>query len=171
VGLIGGFGGVLLLFGPGVFSGHAAVDPAGMILLLTACVSWAAGSIYSRRAPLPKPHLMAVAAEMLAGGVILLIIGAALGEGAVLRLSDISTKSWLALAYLIFFGALIGFTAYTWLLQNTSVAITSTYAYINPVVAIALGAWLAAEPITSLTLAASALIIGSVVLITTQRKV
>jgi drug/metabolite transporter (DMT)-like permease len=106
--------------------------------------------------------------EMLAGGALLLIVSLLAGEWGKVAPSALSIRSWLALAYLIFFGALVGFTAYIWLLRVSTPALVSTYAYVNPVVAILLGWAFAGEPLTGRTLLAAAVIVAAVVIITTQ---
>lgn len=169
VGLLLGFSGITLLIGPNKLAGGHQVDPLGAAVLIIASLSWAAGSLYSRRAQLPASPLLATGMEMLAGGALLLIAGLLFGEWTRFDLSAPSLRSWLALSYLIIFGALIGFTAYIWLLRVTTPALASTYAYVNPVVAIFLGWAFAGEPLTGRTLLAAAIIIGAVVVITLQR--
>ena len=168
-GLMLGFIGIALLIGPSKLSSGHHVDSLGATVLIVASLSWAAGSLYSRRAQLPASPLLATGMEMLAGGALLLIAGLLFGEWTRFELSAPSLRSWLALSYLTFFGALIGFTAYIWLLRVTTPAQASTYAYVNPVVAIFLGWAFAGEPLTSRTLLAAAIIVAAVVVITTQR--
>jgi len=168
-GLLLGFIGIMLLIGPDKLVSGQQVDSLGAVVLIIAALSWAAGSLYSRQAQLPASPLLATAMEMLAGGALLLIAGLLFGEWTRFELSAPSLRSWLALSYLIFFGALIGFTAYIWLLRVTTPAQASTYAYVNPVVAIFLGWAIAGEPLTGRTLLAAAIIVAAVVVITTQR--
>jgi drug/metabolite transporter (DMT)-like permease len=168
-GLVLGLAGIILLIGPGNLDGGQGVDPVGAGVLLLAALSWAGGSLYSRRAPLPGVPLLGTAMEMLAGGVILLLAGALTGEWARLDPGAVSSRSLLALAYLILFGSLMGFTAYLWLLRNTTPARASTYAYVNPVVAVFLGWAVLGEPLTWQTLLAAAVIVCAVVLINTGR--
>ena len=168
-GLLLGFIGITLLIGPSKLAGGHQVDPLGAAVLIIASLSWAAGSLYSRRAQLPASPLLATGMEMLAGGALLLIAGLLFGEWTRFDLSAPSLRSWLALSYLIIFGALIGFTAYIWLLRVTTPALASTYAYVNPVVAIFLGWAFVGEPLTARTLLAAAIIIGAVVVITLRR--
>lgn len=169
VGLALGFAGIALLIGPGNLAGGGSVDPLGAGVLLLAALSWAGGSLYSRHAPLPAVALLGTAMEMLAGGALLLLGGGLAGEWGGLDPAAVSTRSWLALGYLIFFGSLMGFTAYLWLLRNTTPARASTYAYVNPMVAVFLGWALAGESLTWQTLLAAAVIIAAVVLINTGR--
>lgn len=162
-GLLAGFGGLVLLVGPG---GGGGVDPFGATALVLGSLCWAAGSIYSRTAPRPRAPLMGTGMQMLAGGALLVIFGTIRGEWAVLDVAAISTTSLLALGYLIVFGSLIGYTAYIWLLEVSTTARVSTYAYVNPVVAVLLGWAVAGEPLTLRTIVASAIILGAVALIT-----
>ncbi len=169
VGLLLGLFGIVLLVDPGKISGARQVDLAGAAVLILASLSWATGSLYSRRAQLPASPLLATAMEMLAGGALLLIASLLVGEWTRFDSSALSLRSWLALGYLIFFGALVGFTAYIWLLRVSTPAHVSTYAYVNPVVAIFLGWAFAGEPLTVRTLLAAAVIVAAVVIITTYR--
>jgi len=156
------------LISPGQFAGSNHVDSLGAAALIGATISWAAGSMYSRRAPLPHSPLLATAMEMLAGGILLLLVSAIAGEWNHIGTLHVSTRSLLALVYLIVFGALIAFSAYIWLLRAASTAVVSTYAYVNPVVAVFLGWALAGEQITSRTLLAAAAIIVAVAIIATR---
>ncbi|UNK42961.1 drug/metabolite exporter YedA [Luteimonas sp. S4-F44] len=139
--------------------------PAGLVALLIAPLAWAFGSVWSRGRDLPSPF-MAAAAQMLAGGVLILAAGLLLGE----RLDVPPTpKGHLALAYLASFGSIVGFTAYVWLLHNVRPTLASSYAYVNPAIAVVLGAWLAAERFTAHDLGAMAVILAAVVAITLGR--
>ncbi len=169
VGLLLGLFGIVLLVGPGRLAGARQVDLVGAAVLILASLSWATGSLYSRRAQLPASPLLATAMEMLAGGALLLIASLLVGEWTRFDSSALSLRSWLALGYLIIFGALVGFTAYIWLLRVSTPAHVSTYAYVNPVVAIFLGWAFAGEPLTARTLLAAAVIVAAVVIITTYR--
>jgi drug/metabolite transporter (DMT)-like permease len=162
-GLVLGLAGLALLIAPGKLAGR--VDPIGAGVLLLGSFSWAFGSLQSRVAKLPKSGFLAAAMEMIAGGFWLLAFGLATGQGANLTLAAVSAKSLLSLAYLIVFGSLVGFTAYMWLLEATTPARVSTYAYVNPVVAVLLGWAFANEPMTLRTLVAAAVIVGAVALI------
>jgi drug/metabolite transporter (DMT)-like permease len=158
--------GLALLVRPGI-GGGAAVDRLGVAALLIASISWAAGSLYVQRATLPSSPLLATSMQMLCGGVLLFATGALTGEPARFALSRVSTGSALAVLYLVVFGSLIGFTAYTWLLRSASPVLVSTYAYVNPVVAVFLGWALASEPVTPGMLLGAAVILGGVALIST----
>ena len=169
VGLAMGLVGIGLLVGPGELAGGKGVDLVGATVLLLAALSWAVGSLYSRRGRLPSAPLLATAMEMLAGGLLLLLTGLVTGQAADLHWSRISVQSVLALSYLIVFGSLVAFTAYTWLLRVTLPAHAATYAYVNPVVAVVLGWALGGEPLTARTLLAAAVIVGAVVIITASQ--
>ncbi len=170
-GLLLGFSGVVLLIGPSNLSGNGGRDQLiGMIAVVLATTFWASGSLYSREAPLPEVPLTGIGMEMLGGGTILLILGLITGEGAKLDLSGVSFVSIAALVYLIFIGSMVAFTAYIWLLKNVPPARAATYAYVNPVIAVFLGWSIGNETITPLMLMAAAMIIGSVVMITTYRQ-
>ncbi len=169
VGLVMGLGGIGLLVGPGELAGAKGMDLVGAAVLLFASLSWAIGSLYSRRAKLPSSPLLATAMEMLAGGLFLLLAGLITGQAADLDPSRISLQSVAALTYLIVFGSLVAFTAYIWLLRVTLPAQAATYAYVNPVIAVLLGWALGGEPLTARTLLAAAVIISAVVIITASQ--
>ena len=164
-GVILGFAGIYLLAGPAEGSGGLPWDRIGMSVLFLSSLLWAAGSIYGKTADLPKSALMTTGAEMLAGGLALLTVSGLCGEWEGFRWTQVSTNSWLGLAYLIGFGSMIGFVAYAWLLQNAPIPLVATYAYVNPLVAVFLGHGFAQEPLTPRLLGASAVIIGSVIVI------
>jgi drug/metabolite transporter (DMT)-like permease len=165
-GLVTGFAGVALLLRP---DGHGT-DLWGSLLVVAGAFCWAAGSLYVRRAPMPADALRGTAMQMLAGAGVFTVIGVAIGEPAQVDLGAVSAASALALAYLVVFGSLVAFTAYTWLLRNAAPSTVSTYAYVNPAVAVLLGALILAEPITSAMLGSAALIVVGVALIVTGRR-
>jgi drug/metabolite transporter (DMT)-like permease len=169
-GVLTGLVGLIILAGPGSLGGQP-VDVLGAVLLTLASISWAAGSLYSRKASLPASALLGTGMEMLVGGVLLLLVGTALGEWSRFDLAAVSTRSLLSLGYLVVAGSLVGFASYTWLLRNAPTPLVSTYAYVNPIVAIFIGNLLAGEPISPRVLLAAAVIIGSVVLITLAQPV
>lgn len=169
-GVLVGLGGIVLLVGPGALADGASVHPGGAAVLVLASLSWAIGSLYSRGAPRPGSPFLATAMQMLAGGSLLLAFGAVVGEPSRLDLAGVSTRSWLAWLYLIAFGSLIGYTSYIWLLKATTPARVSTYAYVNPVVAVALGWAFAGERLAPRTFLAAAIIIAAVALITLGRS-
>ena len=166
-GIIAGIVGVAVLLIP--VEGLDRFDPLGVALVICAGLTWAAGSIYVRHAALPRSGVLGTGMEMLAGGVALLLVGSLLGEAGEVHVAAFSTSSLLALGYLIVFGSLAGFTAYVWLLGNVPIATAGTYAYVNPIVAVGLGALLRAEPITPRTLVAAVIIIAAVVAMVSGR--
>ncbi|MCI0436969.1 MAG: EamA family transporter [Gemmatimonadetes bacterium] len=170
VGLVLGLAGVGLLIGPESLMGGERVDLIGAGVLLIGSISWASGSIYSRHANTPARPLLATGMQMLCGGSILLAAGLLAGEATRIDLAAVSARSLLALAYLIVFGAIIGYSAYVWLLRASTPARVSTYAYVNPVIAVFLGWVLADEPLTPRMLVAALVIIVGVALITLSRQ-
>jgi drug/metabolite transporter (DMT)-like permease len=168
-GLVIGFCGVLWLIGPDQLLGHRSIDLTGVAVLLVACFSWSNGSLYARKAKLPSSQILATAMEMICGGVALLLAGLISGEFYHFDPFLVSMKSFLSLAYLVVFGSIIGFTAYVWLLRNAAPTRVATYAYVNPVIAIALGAIFAGEQINSQILVSAATIIFAIVLIITSQ--
>jgi len=170
VGLALGFAGLAFLVGPSKLAGSERVNPLGATVLLLASLSWATGSVFSRHLKLPRAPLLGTAMQSLAGGALLIVAGLLTGQGVELNWSAVSLRSALALGYLVVFGSLLGFSAYTWLLAHAPPARVSTYAYINPVVAVILGWAFAGEQITLRMLAATAVIIAGVVLVITARQ-
>lgn len=169
LGLAIGFGGAVLLVGPDALGAAHLVDPVRGLAALGGSVSWAAGSIYARGAPQPRSPLVATSGQMLFGGAFLLVLGLATGEGAEVDPAGFSALSVLSLAYLIVFGAIVGYSAYVWLLRVSTAARVSTYAYVNPVVAVFLGWLLADEPVTPRVAIAAAVIVAGVAVITSER--
>ncbi|MDD2768582.1 MAG: EamA family transporter [Methylococcus sp.] len=169
-GLAVGFCGIYLLVGPTEFSDGLLLNVFGVAALLLAGMLWAIGSVYSKTADLPKSALMTTGAEMLTGGLSLMLASGLSDEWTGFSFAQVSTHSWLALAYLIAFGSMVGFACYIWLLQNAPISLVATYAYVNPLVAVFLGNWFAQEPLTPHILAASAIIIGAVVFINSAHR-
>lgn len=169
-GLALGLAGVLVLMDPRSMLGEP-IHLTSALLVLIACMSWSVGSLFSRRADLPKSLMQASGMEMLCGGLLLIIAGSVRGEWLTIDLASASWRSTSAFVYLVIFGSLVGFSAYIWLLKHVSAAAVSTYAYVNPMVAVALGWAFAGEPIGLRMLLASALIIAAVVMITLRRQV
>jgi drug/metabolite transporter (DMT)-like permease len=172
VGLAVGLAGVGVLVGPSRIAGAGTVDPAGAGLVLGGSLAWAAGSLLSRGRGRPASALWGSALQMLCGGALLLALAAARGDFARVAAAGgaPSARSLAALAYLVVFGSLVGFTAYVWLLQHAAPAKVATYAYVNPLVAVALGWALGGEPLAARTLVAAAVIVGGVALITAGRS-
>ncbi|MEY2543455.1 MAG: hypothetical protein QOE81_916 [Verrucomicrobiota bacterium] len=170
LGLAGGFAGVAMLMGPALrFSGssHSAV---GMSILLLSSFIWSAGSLYSRTAKHSASPFLAAAQQMFCGGVLLMVVGLFVGEPKNFHPGNVTPLSLGAFAYLVLIGAIVGYTAYFWLLRHCDPAKVATYAYVNPIVAVLLGALFAHETVTLRTLLAAALIIGSVALIITVQQ-
>jgi drug/metabolite transporter (DMT)-like permease len=158
-----GFAGVALLLKPGEQSGEATV--LGLAACVFAAVMWAGGSFASPRVRLPRDPLVSTGWQMLLGGLVCLAAGLAAGEAPEVDPSAFSTRSVVAFAYLVVFGSWIAFTAYAWLLQNAPISKVSTYAYVNPVVAIVLGWLILDELVTPVTLVGAAIIVASVFLV------
>jgi drug/metabolite transporter (DMT)-like permease len=164
-GLVIGFVGVAVLVRPG---GGAHVVPA--LVLLATTSAWAAGSLYARGAALPASPLQSAAMQMLAASVFLGIAGLVRGEALQVHADSFGTKPLIAFAYLVLFGSLIAFSAYAWLLKNVRISTVATYAFVNPVVAVALGTMFLGETITASTVFAGAAIVLAVVLIVTAKQ-
>lgn len=172
VGLVVGFGGVFLLIGPTEITGsQQSIDPFGAVMLLIAPVLWSLGSIYSKNADMPKSTLMSMGMQMLAGAAALFLVSVLTGELRGFNFGEVSMRSWWGLVYLITFGSLVGFVAYGWLLQNAPISLVSTYAYVNPLVAVFLGWLLAGEELNARIGLAAAIIVGAVILINWARQV
>jgi drug/metabolite transporter (DMT)-like permease len=170
LGLLVGFAGVALLGGTPGIGGGGSRALLGALLVMFGSISWAGGSLYLRSAPKPGSPLMLVAMQMLGGGVVLGVMSLALGEPADFRFADVTLRSLLALLYLVIFGSLIAYTAYVWLLTVTTPARVGTYAYVNPVIALALGWAFAGEHVGFRAAIAAAVIVGSVVVIVSEAK-
>jgi drug/metabolite transporter (DMT)-like permease len=174
-GVLLGLGGIALLVGPEELTGlHGVVDPLGALVITLAALSWAAGSLYSQKAQqneaMPPSPLMSTAAQMLTGGAALLLLGTFSGEWARFIPATFTSRSILATGYLLVMGSLIGFSAYVWLLKHAPITLVSTYAYVNPLVAVFLGSLLAAEPLTPRVLLAALVIVAAVALITLKKR-
>ena len=172
LGLVGGFAGVGVLLGPALrFPANGGRHPAtGMLILLVSSFIWSAGSLYSRTAKHAASPFLTAAQQMLCGGLLLLVTGVVTGEIRRFHPSSVSILSFASFIYLVVIGAVVGYTAYIWLLRHCDPAKVATYAYVNPIVAVLLGTFFAGETVTTRTLIAAALIIGSVALIITAQQ-
>ncbi|MGZ8502307.1 MAG: EamA family transporter [Candidatus Limnocylindrales bacterium] len=170
VGIAVGFVGVGFLVGPSAFGGDGALDPLGLGAVILSPICWSLGSLFaSHRAVLPRRPLLATGAQMLAGAAVLAVMSGLSGEVGTFRPEAVSNESLAALLYLTVIGSLLAFTTYGWLLRVAPLPLIATYAYVNPVVAVALGAFVLSEPIEPRTLLAGAIIIFAVALIVTAR--
>lgn len=169
VGIAVGFIGVAILAWPA--GGSLAFDPAGLAAVLAAPVLWAFGTVFAaRRARLPADGLLASGLQMVLGGLVLLVLAGATGEGARFDPGELTATSLLALVYLTLAGSLLGYSTYAWLLRRAPVSTVATYAYVNPVVAVVLGALVLSEPIEPRTLLAGAVIVAAVAIIVSSRR-
>ncbi|MGB7847980.1 MAG: EamA family transporter [Candidatus Acidiferrum sp.] len=166
-GFLLGFAGMVLLVGPKHLGNSERINPLGACALIGASLAWAAGSIFSRHHPLPRSPLLGAGMQTLSGGAALCVLAVVLGETRHFHLADVTLRSWLALLYLIVFGSAIGFSAYVYILKHSTAARVATYAFVNPVVALFLGWFLAAEPLSLRTLLASCIILTAVLLVIT----
>ena len=166
VALLIGVGGVVVLVSRSLNVGGAPIDRLGALALLVAGISWSAAATLTRKLPLPPSKVMSSGVQMLAGGVMLALTAATLGEFRNFHPSDISRAAWLSLVYLIIFGSIVAFTAYVWLIHHESPTKVGTYAYVNPVVAVVIGYFLGGEPLGLRTILGTAFVLISVVVIT-----
>ena len=169
LGIMVGFAGVMLLVGSRSALRAGAADFAGIVALVCASVAWALGSLYTKYASKPESPLMTAAQQMLTGGAILLGAGLMMGEASTFTWSRVSARSLTAFGYLTFVGSLVGFSAYAWLLKATTPARASTYAYVNPVIAVFLGWAIGGETLTGRMLTAAGIIVLGVIIITMRR--
>jgi drug/metabolite transporter (DMT)-like permease len=167
-GILIGFGGVVLLI-RSVAAGAETTSLPGVAALIVASLAWSIGSLYGRTARLPSSQLLGTAMEMLAGGAALMLLAILLGEWSDFDIAAVSRRSALALVYLTVFGS-SAFVAYVWLLRVAPTPLVATYAYVNPLVAVLLGYFIAQEPMTVRTVFAATLIIGSVVLVSMPKS-
>jgi drug/metabolite transporter (DMT)-like permease len=166
-GFLLGFTGMVLLVGPKHLGNSERIDPIGALALIGASLAWASGSIFSRHHPLPRSPLLAMSMEALCGGAVLCVFALCNGEARNFHLADVTTRSWLGLAYLVVFGSALGFSAYVYILKHSTAAHVATYAFVNPVVALFLGWFFAAEPLSLRILLASGIILTAVILVIT----
>jgi drug/metabolite transporter (DMT)-like permease len=167
-GLVLGLAGMVVLIGPGQLSGHS-LDMLGLGIIVFSTIGWAVGSLYTSVSKTLAPPLIHTALQMLVGGTFLLLLATVRGEVANFHVEQVSLKSWLAFGYLIVFGSLVGFNAYSWLIRVVPPSQASTYAYVNPLVAVVLGWLFGGEAITWQMLLAGAFILPGVILILRAR--
>jgi drug/metabolite transporter (DMT)-like permease len=168
--LLVGIAGVAVLVGHTISLGEAPVDTAGACALIVASICWSVAASLTRKLPLPAAKAMSSGAQMLAGGVLLMLAAALLGEFRGFHVQAVSRGAWLALAYLIVAGSIVAFTAYVWLIHHESPTKVGTYAYVNPVVAVLVGYFFGGEAIGPRTIVGTALVLVSVVVITTTPR-
>ena len=169
VALLIGIGGVAVLMSRSLNLGGAPIDKRGAAALIFASMSWSVASALTRKLTLPKSKVMSSGAQMLAGGVLLAVTAAALGEFHNFHPWSVSREVWLALLYLIVAGSIVGFTAYVWLIHHESPTKVGTYAYVNPIVAVLVGYFFGGEALSMRTILGSMFVLISVVVITTTR--
>jgi len=167
-GTVIGFVGVAVLVSPSGASG--GLDPFGVLVCLLSPVFWATGSLFSRTAHVPRRPLVGTAMQMLAGSVVLFVLATITGDIFRLRVAEIAPASLAAVAYLIVVGSLVGYTTYVWLLRVAPISLVSTYAFVNPVIAVILGSLILAEPLEPRTLVAGAIIVMAVAVIVRARR-
>ena len=167
IALLIGLAGVAVLVSRSLNLGGAPIDRAGAVGLILASINWSIGTVLTRKLPLPPSKVMSSGSQMLVGGILLSLTASVFGEFHGFHPQNVSAKAWLSLAYLIIAGSIIGFTAYLWLIHHESPTKVGTYAYVNPVVAVLLGYFFAAEPLGSRTITGTILVLVSVVIITT----
>jgi drug/metabolite transporter (DMT)-like permease len=168
--LLVGMCGVAVLMSRSAGFGDHPIDPSGALALVVAAFSWALASILTRKLTLPESKVMSSGAQMLAGGILLTLTAAMLGEFKGFTPRAVSAGAWLALVYLIVAGSIVAFTAYVWLIHHESPTKVGTYAYVNPVIAVVLGYFLGGEALGPRTIVGTLLVLVSVVVITTTPK-
>jgi len=167
--LLVGLAGVAVLTLPAASLGGAAISFTGAVALVIGAMSWSVATVLTRKLPLPESKMVSSGAQMLVGGLVLAVVGALVGEGPRFHPAQVSAGAWAALAYLIVAGSIVGFTAYLWLIHHESPTRVGTYAYVNPVVAVALGHWMGGEELGVRTILGTLLVLGSVVSIMSAR--
>lgn len=171
VGLMMGLAGIVLLIGPAqIFSGESVLNLKYMTGLIFAPIFWSIGSLYCRNADLPESVFMASAAEMLCGGVVLILVSLFFGEPFFFEPAEVPIKAWLCLSYLTIFGSMIALCAYAWLLQNVNASKVATYSYVNPIIAVFLGWLILNESVSWQTATAVVVIVSGVVMIVTDKN-
>jgi len=172
VGTALGFVGIAVLVLPGGLADEhgAAVETWGLVVIIGAAACWAVGSFASSRIPMPDDAFVATTWEMLAGGAGLVLSGVAAGELNGFEIGDVSGEAWAWLAYLVVIGSLVAFSAYVWLLLHAPISLTATYAYVNPVVAVLLGALVLDEPIAAAVVGGGAIVVVGVGLVVSSER-
>jgi len=168
--LLIGIGGVAVLVNRSLNLGEVPINTSGAIALVVAAISWSVSSALTKKLPLPPSKVMSSAAQMLSGGVLLTVTSGILGEFRGFHVQAVSHGAWIALAYLVIAGSMIAFTAYVWLIHHESPTKVGTYAYVNPVVAVAVGYLFGGESIGARTILGTVLVLVSVIVITTTPK-
>jgi len=172
IGIVIGFAGILVLVGPGaILNTGIGINPIGVAIITFGTIGWSIGSLYASKASLPSNHITTTGMQMLTGGALLIIAGIANGETAQFHPLLVSKHSIMALIYLIIFGSMIAFSAYGWLMRVVAPSLVSTYAYVNPVIAVFLGWFFFNEPIDKFTIIGSLIIIVALILITTSKPI
>jgi drug/metabolite transporter (DMT)-like permease len=166
-GIAMGFVGMVVLVGPAKLGNSGRVDPVGAAILIVASLAWAGGSLYSKHGSMPGSPLLGVAMQGLCGGTALWILAFLTGELRGFHPAAVATRSWLAVVYLFVFGSCIGFSSYLYILKKSTAARVGTYAFVNPIVALAIGWFFGGEGLSSRTLVAAAVILTAVVLVIT----
>jgi drug/metabolite transporter (DMT)-like permease len=169
VGTVLGFAGIGVLVRPGASLGED-VEPWGLALVVAAAGSWAVGSFLSSRLPMPDDAFVATTWEMLLGGGAMALAAVARGELDGFSVEQVDGAAWAWLAYLVVVGSIIAFSAYVWLLHNAPISLTATYAYVNPVVAVVLGALVLSEPVTGAVVLGGAIVVVGVALVVTAER-
>jgi len=167
LGLLIGIGGVSTLMSRSLELGGAPVDPAGAAALIVAAMSWSIASVLTRKLPLPASKMTSSGSQMLVGGVLLTVAAGGMGELRGFHAANVSLKAWMALAYLIVAGSIVGYTAYVWLIHHESPTKVGTYAYVNPLVAVVMGYFFGGEGLGLRTIVGTVCVLLSVIVITT----
>jgi len=170
IGLCIGFVGIYILVAPSHTAQAPSLNVFGVFALLAACAFWSIGSVYSKAADVPSSALMTTGAEMLAGSVGLLIMSLLTNELQTWNVATVSAHSVYGLVYLLLIGSIIGFGSYIWLLKHAPISLVASYAYVNPIVAVLLGAWLASEPLDPHIWISTVIIMRSVMLVNSKKK-
>jgi drug/metabolite transporter (DMT)-like permease len=164
--LVIGIAGVAVLMSHSLNLGGAPISTVGAVALIVASIFWSVATVLTRKLPLPSSKVLSAGAQMLVGGTMLVVVAAAFGEWGGFHAGAVSGQAWFALVYLIVMGSIVGFTAYVWLISHESPTKVGTYAYVNPVVAVLLGYFVAGEPLGLRTVLGTVLVLASVLLIT-----